>query len=140
MLALHFSLLVFSIGHSKTLIPFLIDSHDRLAVTRAVQNLRRGYEDYMAGQEEEPSEEEKRKVTTSMMPEYVLPYMLHLLAHFPDYPTSKQDMIRWKPILKYVKSLSSLGTSPIQHSVSLHTPVLLPPSFLLTFPPHNPLH
>ena len=70
----------------------------RAAVLQAVQNLRRGYEDYMAAQEEEPSEEEKRKITTSMMPEYVLPYMLHLLAYYPDFPTSFDDNIRWKPI------------------------------------------
>ncbi len=70
----------------------------RQAVMRAVQNLRRGYEDYMAGQEDEPSEEALRKVTTSMMPEYVLPYMLHLLAHFPDFPTSLNDAGRWRPL------------------------------------------
>ena len=70
----------------------------RQAVTRAVQNLRRGYEDYMAGQEEEPSEEAKRKVTTSMMPEYLLPYLLHLLSHFPDFPTSLNDSGRWRPL------------------------------------------
>jgi len=70
----------------------------RQAVTRAVQNLRRGYEDYMAGQEEEPSEEAKRKVTTSMMPEYLLPYLLHLLTHFPDFPTSLHDAGRWRPL------------------------------------------
>lgn len=32
-----------------------------MAVTRAVQNLRRTYEEYMGGMEEEPSEEEKRR-------------------------------------------------------------------------------
>lgn len=110
-----------------------------MAVTRAVQNLRQAYEDYMGGMEEEPSEEEKRRAvracccdgwslmtdlldplhpraspanaptpqqpppdpqTTSMMPEYVLPYLLHLLAHFPDFPTSHDDSVRWRQLAK----------------------------------------
>ncbi|TFJ85174.1 hypothetical protein NSK_003597 [Nannochloropsis salina CCMP1776] len=87
----------------------------RQAVTRAVQNLRQAYEEYMAGQEEEPSEEAKRKVTTSMMPEYLLPYLLHLLAHFPDFPTSPHDSVRWRPIqrcLAFVLEplMATLGT------------------------------
>ena len=98
-------------------------------MTRAVQNLRQAYEDYMGGMEEEPSEEEKRRAvrarglcddliphpqkgspanpptpqqwqTTSIMPEYVLPYLLHLLAHFPDFPTSHDDGARWRQLAK----------------------------------------
>lgn len=38
--------------------------------------------------------------TTAMMPEYVLPYMLHLLAHFPDYPTAHDDHARWRPLAR----------------------------------------
>jgi hypothetical protein len=42
----------------------------------------------------------QKRQTTAMMPEYVLPYMLHLLAHFPDYPTSHDDTARWRQLAK----------------------------------------
>ncbi len=69
-------------------------------MTRAVQNLRRAYEEYMGGMEAEPSEEEKRKVMTGLCPEYVLPYALALLAHFPDFPTGPDDTPRWRALAK----------------------------------------
>lgn len=34
------------------------------------------------------------------MPEYVLPYMLHLLAHYPDFPEGHDDTHRWKHLRK----------------------------------------
>jgi hypothetical protein len=42
------------------------------------------------------------QVTTALMPEYVLPYLLHLLAHFPDFPSGPDDSMRWKAIHKCV--------------------------------------
>jgi len=46
-----------------------------------------------------------------MMPEYILPYVLHLLAHFPDFPMDKEDNQRAKVIFEYVAyvALSGLG-------------------------------
>lgn len=66
----------------------------------AMRALRKGYESYLSSMQEEPSDEIMTKVATTMMPEYVLPYMLHLLAHYPDYPLSGDDKFRFKQLEK----------------------------------------
>jgi hypothetical protein len=50
-------------------------------------------------------DEERRILNTSLMPEYVLPYVVHLLAHHPDFPSSKTDVGRIKVCERNLKAL-----------------------------------
>jgi hypothetical protein len=42
---------------------------------------------------------------TAMMPEYALPYVLHLLAHHPDFPSSDADTARARHIQRWEAAL-----------------------------------
>ncbi|CAM9300251.1 unnamed protein product, partial [Phaeothamnion confervicola] len=57
----------------------------------------------------------RRDQLTMCMPEYVLPYVVHLLAHHPDFPGGEQDEVRVKHLRKCLhfvinELVASLGT------------------------------
>ena len=77
----------------------------------AVQRRRRTHEELCSqaiGQSE--SQEKLRRLTESLMPESILPYLLHLLSYHPEFPTStaidnETDKRRMKNLVRSVSML-----------------------------------
>jgi hypothetical protein len=50
-------------------------------------------------------EAQRRYLNTTLMPEYAVPYALHLLAHHPDFPDDPSDAPRVKAVEKHLRAL-----------------------------------
>ena len=59
----------------------------------------------LAGPSDDGHEDKRRELNTMLMPEYAVPYAVHLIAHHPDFPEDKSEATRIKQCEKYLKGL-----------------------------------
>lgn len=60
------------------------------------------------------------KIATTSMPEYVVPYLLHLLSHHPDFPVDATDAPRLDRMKRCIEfMLSALFTSVVGEADNL---------------------
>jgi len=50
-------------------------------------------------------ETQRRCLNTTLMPEYAVPYAIHLLTHHPDFPEDSSDTQRVKTVERHLKAL-----------------------------------
>jgi len=60
-------------------------------------------------------DEQRRALNTLLMPEYAVPYVVHLLSHHPEFPDDKTDAGRIKAVERYLKAF----LEPLVHSLGL---------------------